>query len=359
MPSTPSDHSLDATYRGTGAVREQHVFDVHALEDYLSEHLTGFVRPLTVEQFRGGQSNPTYALSSPGGRWVLRRKPPGKLLASAHAVDREYRVIKALGKTDFPIPRADLYCEDPSIIGTSFYVMERVEGRVFWDALMPDQSPEERRAINDSLVDALARLHTTDYESIGLGDFGRTGNYFTRQIGRWSKQYRASETANIPEMNRLMEWLPENVPDDDTVSLVHGDFKLDNTIVHPTEPRVIAVLDWELSTIGHPLGDLTYMLSLREVGLSPFSDLSDRELQQRGIPTNDEIIERYAAASGRKIEHGLDFYLAYNLFRGAAIYQGILGRVRDGTAASANIVGAGDVTPMATRALDYAKRLGA
>lgn len=357
MPPTAPD--LDALYSGTGAVRAPHRFDVQRLEDYLCDRLPGFERPLSVRQFKGGQSNPTYSLGSPGGNWVLRRKPPGKLLPSAHAVDREYRVIAALASVGYPVPRADLLCEDESVIGTTFFVMQQVEGRVFWDPLLPDQTPEERRAIYQSLIDAMGLLHQVDYEDLGLGDFGRPGNYFARQIRRWSKQYVASETEVVPEMNRLMEWLPENVPDDDSVSLVHGDFKLDNTIVHPTEPRVIAVLDWELSTLGHPLGDLTYMLSSRELAQNPFAELADPELVALGIPTRDQFVDRYSKAVGRSFDQGLDFYLAYNLFRTAAIYQGILGRVRDGTAASANVIGAGNVQPIAVRALDFARKLGA
>lgn len=351
--------NIDDLYSGTGSVREPHRFSVTDLETYLSSNLEGFEGPLSVEQFKGGQSNPTYALSSPRGKWVMRRKPPGVLLPSAHAVDREFRVIEALGKVGFPVPRADLLCEDPAVIGTAFYIMERVEGRVLWDALLPGQDPEERRAIYDSLTDTLAALHCVDFESVGLGDFGRPGNYFARQISRWSKQYVASQTQDLPEMTRLMEWLPDNVPSDESVSIVHGDFKLDNTIVHPTEPRVIAVLDWELSTLGHPLGDLTYMLSLREFSQGPFDGYSEEALAELGIPTQQQVIDRYAKTTGRSLSHGLDFYLAYNLFRAAAIYQGILGRVRDGTAASEHVAGNGSVRPLAVRALEFARRLGA
>jgi aminoglycoside phosphotransferase (APT) family kinase protein len=354
-----STTDIDAIYSGTGEVRERHRFDLGPLEDYLAEHLPGFARPLEVRQFKGGQSNPTYQLVSPGGRWVLRRKPPGTLLPSAHAVDREYRVIAALNRVDYPVPRAHFLCEDAGVIGTPFYVMQCVEGRVLWDPLLPQQTPDERRAIYDSLGEAMARLHEVDFEALGLGDFGRPGNYFGRQIRRWTKQYQASETESVPEMDRLIEWLPENLPDDDTVTLVHGDMKLDNTIVHPTEPRVIAILDWELSTLGHPLGDLTYALSSRHVPGSPFEKLSDAELRERGVPTLDETVEAYCRRTGRKGVPALDFYMAYNLFRTAAIYQGILGRVRDGTAASENVMGGGTVRPIASRALEFARRLGA
>jgi aminoglycoside phosphotransferase (APT) family kinase protein len=237
--------------------------------------------------------------------------------------------------------------------------MQCVEGRVLWDPLLPQQTPGERRAIYDSLGEAMARLHEVDFEALGLGDFGRPGNYFGRQIRRWTKQYQASETESVPEMDRLIEWLPENLPEDDTVTLVHGDMKLDNTIVHPTEPRVIAILDWELSTLGHPLGDLTYALSSRHVPGSPFEKLSDAELHELGVPTLDETVEAYCRRTGRAGVPALDFYMAYNLFRTAAIYQGILGRVRDGTAASENVMGGGTVRPIASRALEFARRLGA
>ncbi len=354
-----TSQDLDDRYSGTGEVRERHRFEIGVLEDYLSDRLPGFQRPLEVREFKGGQSNPTYELSSPGGRWVLRRKPPGKLLPSAHAVDREYRVIAALNRIDYPVPRAHLLCEDPDVIGTAFYVMERVVGRVLWDPLLPQLAPDERREIYDSLTDAMARLHRADFQSLGLENFGRPGNYYARQIARWSKQYLASVTDSIPEMDHLMKWLPENVPEDDSVTLVHGDFKLDNAIVHPTEPRVVAVLDWELATLGHPFGDLTYQLASRHVPESSFAGLSDDALRERGLPTADEIVESYCRRTGRTGVTNLDFYFAYNLFRSAAIYQGILGRVRDGTAASAHVMGKGDVTPIARSAMVFARKLGA
>ncbi len=355
-----SEPAYDGRFTGTREVREKHRFDAAQLEAYLRERLSGFRGPLEVREFKGGQSNPTYRLSSPGGDYVLRRKPPGTLLPSAHAVDREYRAIAALNKIDFPAPQAHLLCEDSDVIGTPFYVMEYVEGRVMWDPLLSELDPESRRAIYDSMNEILARLHTADWEALGLADFGRSGNYFARQIRRWSKQYVASETETIAEMNRLMEWLPENIPSDESACLVHGDFKLDNMIVHPTEPRVIAILDWELSTIGHPLGDLTYHLSGRRVPGSPFGRLSDAELRELGIPTEQEYVEAYCRRTGRPGISELDFYLAYNLFRSAAILQGIVGRVRDGTAASEH---ASEMTksvrPLSERALEYARRIGA
>jgi len=357
LPDQQAD--LEARYSGVGAVRASHHFDVGALEDHLSDRLPGFARPLEVRQFKGGQSNPTYSISSPGGRWVLRRKPPGELLPSAHAVEREYRVIAALNRIDFPVPEALLVCEDADVIGTPFYVMEQVEGRVFWDPLIPALPRDERRAVYDSMLDVLARLHGADVEAIGLADFGRPGNYFARQIRRWSKQYRASETETIGEMDRLIEWLPDNVPDDDSVSLVHGDYKLDNLIVHPSEPRVVAVIDWELSTLGHPLGDLTQSLAARSMEFSPFAELTDDQLGELGIPTIDETIAHYCELAGRPDVEDLDFYFAFNLFRSAAVNQGIVGRVRDGTAASEHALEIWSVRSIAESALAYARRLGA
>jgi aminoglycoside phosphotransferase (APT) family kinase protein len=351
---------IQERFSGTGEVREKHRFDVGRLEDYLSGTLAGFERPLTVREFKGGQSNPTYELACPAGRYVLRRKPPGKLLPSAHAVDREYRVIAALNTIDFEVPKAHLLCEDPEVIGTSFYVMERVVGRVLWNALLPDQRPDERRAIYESLYDVLGRLHGADPEALGLADFGRPGNYFARQISRWTKQYRASETETIPEMDRLIEWLPANLPPDRPPTLVHGDYKLDNTIVHPTEPRVIAVLDWELATLGDPLGDLTYQLAARYTPRSVFEDQDEASLRALGIPTQEEVIGTYESVAGPVSREHFAYALAYNQFRTAAILQGILGRVRDGTAASQFATELADgVAPIAHRAWELARRAGA
>jgi aminoglycoside phosphotransferase (APT) family kinase protein len=340
--------AFDPRFTGTRDVLEKHRFEVAPLERWLEGRVPGFRGPLEVAEFRGGQSNPTYQLRSPSGKLVLRRKPPGKLLPSAHAVDREYRVIAALNRLDFPVPRAHALCEDPAVIGTPFYVMECVEGRVIWDPLLGGSTPDERRAIYDSMNRILAWLHAADWRAIGLEDFGRPGNYFARQIARWSKQYLASETEKIPEMDRLIERLPASVPEDDSESLVHGDYKLDNMIVHPREPRVIAILDWELATIGHPLGDLTYQLSQRRSPGSAFAALSDDDLRALGIPTEREYAEAYCRRTGRSDIPELGFYLAYNLFRSACILQGIVGRVRDGTAASEHASElAGAVAPLA------------
>jgi aminoglycoside phosphotransferase (APT) family kinase protein len=351
---------LQRRFSGTQQIGEKHQFDQHRLEEYLEAHISGFRGPLEVREFKGGQSNPTYRLTSPSGALVMRRKPPGVLLPSAHAVDREYRVISALNKVDFPVPRAHALCRDESVIGTVFYIMECVEGRVMWDSLLPGLSKNERRDIYDSMNEVLARLHAIDFAAIGLEDFGKPGNYFARQIGRWSKQYRASETEQIPDVDRLMEWLPANIPDDDAVSIVHGDYKLDNMVTHPTEPRIIAVLDWELCTLGHPLGDLTYQLSQRLSPKGSFEGLDDERLRELGIPTATEYVDAYCARMGRDRIETLDFYLAYNLFRTTAILQGIAGRVRDGTAASEHAKEMiKNVRPLASRAMEFARRLGA
>ncbi len=313
-------------------------------------HVEGFHGPLSVRQFRGGQSNPTYLLESPSGRYVLRRKPPGKLLKSAHAVDREYRIISALYGADFPVPRPYALCKDDEVVGTMFFIMEFVEGRIFWELDMPQSDPEERSAIYDHANRTIADLHNINYEMLGLEDYGKPGNYFARQISRWSKQYVASETSKIRAMDRLIEWLPGHIPDDESAAIVHGDFRLDNMIIHPEEPRIIAVLDWELSTIGHPLGDFTYHLmawQMPEIGIGS-TGLKDKDLDALGIPAEDEYVALYCERTGRSGIPNRYFYSAYNFFRIAAILQGIAGRVRDGTAASVHAERAGmAVAPLA------------
>jgi len=345
---------------GTRAVSAAHQFDEQRLFDYLVSHVEGFHGALSVRQFKGGQSNPTYQVDAGSGCYVLRRKPPGKLLKSAHAVDREFRIISALYAADFPVPRPVVLCEDPEVIGTVFYLMEFVEGRIFWDLDLPGLEPAERAAIYDNVNETIARLHTIDYSAIGLEDFGKPGNYFARQISRWSGQYRASETGTVNAMDALIEWLPENIPDDDSASIVHGDYRLDNMIVHPTEPRVIAVLDWELSTIGHPLADFTYHLMIWDmpnIGIGSVG-LVDRPLRELGIPDKDTYIEQYCRRTGR--DSGMvnrNFYSAFNFFRLAAILQGIAGRVRDGTAASAHAAEAVNaVKPLADLGWQFAKQ---
>jgi aminoglycoside phosphotransferase (APT) family kinase protein len=348
------------TFSGTKEVAAQHRFDEARVCAYLEEHVDGFEGPLEVRQFKGGQSNPTYQLITPTKKYVMRRKPPGKLLKSAHAVDREYRIITALGKVDFPVPRSYLLCEDESVVGTMFYVMDFVEGRIFWEPLLPALEPRERTAIYDAMNETLARLHTVDYEALGLADFGKPGNYFARQIGRWSKQYRASETEEIAEMNRLMEWLPEHIPAGDETTIVHGDYRIDNMIMHPTEPRVIAVLDWELCTLGHPLADFSYHIAQWRMPSGVFNGFADVDLTGSGIPSEAEYTAAYCRRTGRKDIGDMDFYMAYNVFRLAAILQGIVGRVRDGTAANVHAQQmASIVKPLADIAWDFAKKAGA
>jgi aminoglycoside phosphotransferase (APT) family kinase protein len=317
----------------TVPVRDVHQIDASALERYLVERVRGFRGPLELRQFQGGQSNPTYYLRAGSGEYVLRRKPPGKLLPSAHAVDREYRVITALQGSGVPVPRTHVLCEDPAVIGTPFYLMDCVHGRVFADPLMPGISPADRTALYDQFAEILARLHRVDWRAVGLEDFGRPGNYFARQIHRWTTQYRASETEKIEAMERLMTWLPENIPSDDTVTLVHGDFRPGNMIVHATEPRVLAVLDWELSTLGHPLGDLSYFCVPYYMGPGEtLGGVDGIDLAAIGIPSEAEYVAAYCRKAGRgPIEHW-NFYVAFALFRLGAIAQGIMGRVRDGTA---------------------------
>jgi aminoglycoside phosphotransferase (APT) family kinase protein len=313
-------------------VLETHRIDEDVLRRYLEAHVPGFSGPITVRQFLGGQSCPTYHIAAGGKEYVVRRKPPGKLLPSAHAVDREYRVITALAGTDVPVPRTYALCEDPSVLGTPFYVMDYVYGRVLADPLLPDLPPAERRAIYDNLIDVLARLHRVDWQAVGLAEFGKPGNYYARQIHRWTQQYRASETEKIPEMEQLIAWLPAHIPQDDETRLVHGDYRLGNTIVHPTEPRILAVLDWELSTLGHPLADLAYSAVTSRWGPEGLYSLTDRNAVPPGIPTEEEYVAAYCRKTGRPGIPGWHFYLAFALFRLAAIAQGIMGRVRDGTA---------------------------
>jgi aminoglycoside phosphotransferase (APT) family kinase protein len=351
-----------AQFEGTGKIRGAHRFDIDRLDEYLRTHLDGYAGPLSVSQFKGGQSNPTYLLETLDRRYVMRRKPPGQLLKSAHAVDREYRVIRALYAAGFPVPRPYLLCTDEYVIGTIFYVMDFLDGRIIWDLDLPGFEPGERAAVYDSLNETIARLHNFDYAALGLADFGKPGNYFARQISRWSGQYRASELEPIEAMDRLIEWLPENIPEDDSSSIVHGDFRLDNVVLHPTEPRVIGVLDWELSTIGHPLGDFTYHLmawQMPEIGIGS-TGLAGKDLDALGIPDEDSYIDAYCKRTEREGIGDRNFYSAYNFFRIAAILQGIAGRVRDGTAASAHAGrAAGAVAPLAELGWSYALRSGA
>jgi aminoglycoside phosphotransferase (APT) family kinase protein len=323
-----------------GEVRANVRFDEQKLDGWLRASLgVSYQGPLQVRQFDGGQSNPTYLLATPAQKYVLRRKPPGVLLKSAHAVEREFRVLTALTEAGFPVPRALVLCEDESIIGTSFYVMQHVEGRIFWDCAMPDLSPGGRAAIFDAVNATLAALHRLDPAKLHLGDFGRPGNYFARQIRRWSQQYELARTDSIVEMDKLIAWLPGAVPEEDGAArLIHGDYSFHNILIHPTEPRVLAVIDWELSTLGHPLGDLTYHMMdwYRPAGVDLRGTLKGRDLGALGIPTFEEYTARYCERAGIGVPGNWGFYRAYNLFRVAAIIQGIVHRLRNGNAAASN-----------------------
>jgi aminoglycoside phosphotransferase (APT) family kinase protein len=330
---------------GTKPVEERHRIDLASLERHLGMKIR------EIEQFKGGQSNPTYRLTEASGKkFVLRRKPPGKLLPSAHAVEREYRVIAALHPTGFPVARPQVLCEDESVIGTAFYVMDCVEGRVLWDQSLPGMTKTERFAIWDELNTVISRLHTIDYRAVGLETFGKPGSYIERQIGRWSRQYQASETEPIAAMDKLIAWLPRNIPPETGTTVVHGDYRLDNVIFHATEPRILAVLDWELSTLGDPLADFAYHCMSWHIPPGQFRGIAGLDLASLGIPSEAEYVALYCARTRRtSIDPShWDFYLAYNLFRIAAILQGIMKRVVDGTAASAHARDAGSrARPMA------------
>lgn len=328
-------------------VRESHRFDEQRLAAYLAERLPDFRAPFTLRQFQGGQSNPTFLIEAGGRRWVLRKKPPGKLLPSAHMVEREYRVIRALADTDVPVAPAPLLCEDAEIIGTAFYVMEFVDGRVFSDPALTGLSPRERAGIYDAMNNTLAKLHKVDWRAVGLGDFGRPENYVARQIARWSKQYESSKTGDVPEMDHLIAWLPQHVPPKDETTLVHGDFRLGNMIFHPTEPRVMAVLDWELSTLGHPLSDLAYncMLYRLPADLPTVRGFGDVDLAALGIPDERAYVAAYARRTGRDPGADWPFFLAFSFFRYAAIVQGVYARALQGNASSSSAEQLGRTAP--------------
>lgn len=311
-------------------------FDVTVLDAWLARHVAGYGGPLQVERFAGGQSNPTYRLTAASGRYVLRKKPDGALLPSAHAVDREHRVITALRDAPVPVPRTHAYCDDASVIGSPFFVMDCVEGRIFWDPALPELARGERAALWNDVNRVVAALHLVDIDSVGLADYGRPGNYFERQIGRWTKQYRASEMDRIEAMDRLIDWLPLHIPPGDETAIVHGDLRLDNLIIHVTEPRVVAVLDWELSTIGHPLADLSYHVMTWRLDASQFRGMADKDLSALGIPSEAEYVAAYCERVGRPpIERSAwEFHMVFSMFRLAAILQGIAKRAQEGTAAS-------------------------
>jgi aminoglycoside phosphotransferase (APT) family kinase protein len=351
-------------FSGTRAVPRAQFMDLAKLEVYLIGTISGFAGPLQIEQFKGGQSNPTYLLESPSGTYVLRRKPQGKLLPSAHAVEREYRVTQALHSKGFPVPRPLVLCEDVNVLGTAFYVMSHVEGRIFWEPHAPGLSAGERRELFESLNETIASLHMIDYEALGLASFGRPEGYVLRQIKRWSEQYRISQTRKIEAMDHLIERLPSIVPQQTQFALIHGDFRLDNCIIDPTRPRVIAVLDWELSTLGDPIADFTYQLMQwhmpADVSGGGIGSLAGREKQAPGLPSMEAYVRSYSQRRGIKEIPHLNTYLAYNFFRLAAIFQGIAGRVRDGTAANPHAeLMAQQVEPIAARAWEFARRAGA
>jgi aminoglycoside phosphotransferase (APT) family kinase protein len=356
-----------AHFVGTDAVGAKHAFDVAALTSWLHQHLNGFEGPLTVEMFKGGQSNPTYKLITPSKCYVMRAKPGpvAKLLPSAHAIEREFAVMHGLYGTDVPVAQMHCLCEDESVIGRAFFIMEFVAGRVLWDQALPGMSPAQRREIYTEMNRVQAALHTVKFAERGLANFGKPGNYFERQIGRWSKQYQASVTQPIPEMDALIEWLPTHIPasalDASKVSIVHGDYRLDNMIFHPSEPRVLAVLDWELSTLGHPLGDFSYHCMAWHIPPGSFRGIGGLDHLALGIPTEEEYIRMYCERTKLTTPDALktdwNFYLAYNMFRIAAILQGIAKRVETGTAASAQAVSsAAGARPLAQMAWKFAQK---
>jgi aminoglycoside phosphotransferase (APT) family kinase protein len=347
---------------GTRPVAPQHAFDQAALARYLRERIQGFGDDLAVEQFKGGQSNPTFMLTAGGKRYVLRRKPPGQLLPSAHAVDREFRVISALANTDVPVPRTHLLCEDPSVIGTMFYVMDCVDGRVLWDPLLPELAPEQRRAHYAELGRVIAALHRVNPTAVGLADYGKPGNYIARQVARWTQQYKAAETETISAMDGLIDWLPARIPPGDETAIVHGDYRFDNVIFHPSEPRIVAVLDWELSTLGHPLVDFAYhCMTWRMPAAEGSRGLAGAHLAELGIPSEREYLNTYLATTGRtqavSDEHWA-YYMVFNMFRLVGILQGITKRALQGNASNAQALQAGRrARPLAEQAWALAQQV--
>ncbi len=322
---------------GTTPVREGYELDAAALGAWLAAEVEGFSGPLTIEQFKGGQSNPTYKLVTPRRSYVLRRKPPGPLVAGAHAVEREARVLTALGQAGYPVAQVRGLCTDEAVIGSWFYVMDMVEGRIFWDATFPEVAHERRPDYFFAMNDAIAQLHRIDPQAVGLGDFGKAGNYFSRQIARWTRQYHEdTDAGRDPDMDRLIAWLPENIPPGDETTVVHGDFRCDNMIFHPTEPRILAVLDWELSTLGHPLADFTYHTMMYRMPPQVVAGLGGTDPAPLNIPSEANYVARYCAQTGRSGIPHYEFYMTFNLFRLAAIFHGIKGRAIRGTAASAH-----------------------
>jgi aminoglycoside phosphotransferase (APT) family kinase protein len=351
---------MNEAVSNTRPVAPQHAFDAARLASWLEANVEPLAGPLEVAQFKGGQSNPTYLLSAGDQRYVLRRKPPGKLLQSAHAVDREYRVIRALAGSGVPVARARALCEDDAVIGTAFYVMEYVTGRVFWDPALPGLEAAERSRVHDELNRVIAALHCVDPVAAGLADFGRTGEYIARQVARWSRQYQASETEKIEAMDNLIAWLPGNIPAGDETRIVHGDYRIDNVIFDPVEPRIRAVIDWELSTLGHPLADFAYHCMVWRIPPGIFRGLAGLDFAALGIPAEREYVATYCRRTGRDgiAERDWEYYMAYNLFRIAAIAQGVMARALQGNASSAEALQTGRAArPLAELAWSQVERL--
>jgi len=340
-------------FSGTKAVDEKLKFNSLRLQPWIDEHVAGAGKIQTIEQFKGGQSNPTYKVVTESKNLVLRRKPPGVLLPSAHAVDREYKVMTALQQTSVPVPKTYGLCEDEEVIGTPFFVMDFLDGNIYWDLLLNDKSPAERSDIYASKNNVIAQLHMVNYESVGLSDYGKPGNYIARQVSRWTKQYIASETQDIPAMNKLIDWLPSNIPDEDETSIVHGDYRLDNMVFN-TNNNVMGVLDWELSTLGHPIADFNYHC----MGWRNIPQLVDEKFcKENGIPTEKEYRDMYSKITDKNLDEHWEFYTIFNFFKLAGILQGIMGRVRDGTAASKHAEDRGDqVIPLAESAWDLVEK---
>ncbi|MEM9741989.1 MAG: phosphotransferase [Pseudomonadota bacterium] len=359
MTDTPQSAADGTSDVELTAVRSGHEFDERALHRYLDAQIEGLAGTLAVRQFEGGQSNPTFELTVGDRQFVLRKQPPGELLPSAHQVDREYRVMAALADTPVPVPSMYCLCEDPSIIGTKFYVMERVEGRVFTETTLPSLTPPERRAIYLDLARVLAELHNVVPADVGLETFGKPGNYYARQVGRWSKQYVASQTETLEAMDLLMRWLPDNLPADSAPVVVHGDYRLGNTILHPTEPRIVAVLDWELSTLGDGLADLGYLCQDYHGDSYNDEGLASADLDALGIPQEAELLDTYCKHAHRSSIDNWPFYIAYNMFRSAAIIQGVYKRGLDGNASSAKALEYKDAARMrSTRGVELLKTHG-
>ena len=355
MSSNPQD-----SFTGTRPVAPQHAFDTAKLAAFMRQNVDDFQGELEIEQFKGGQSNPTFLLAAGGRRYVMRRKPPGTLLPSAHAVDREYRVISALAGSDVPVAKAYALCEDASIIGTAFYIMDYVQGRILWNSALPEHSPAERAALFDEMNRVIAALHRVDYQAIGLESYGKPGNFIERQVARWTRQYRASETERIEAVESLIAWLPQHIPAGDETRIVHGDYRIDNVIFHPTEPRILAVLDWELSTLGHPLADFAYHCMTWRMPPGPSRGMAGLDLPALGIPTEEAYLAAYCRRTGRDgISQGdWEYYMVFNMFRLTGILQGIMARALQGNASSPEALAAGKrARPLAELAWQLVERI--